>query len=45
LLLLLFFGLKLGWPSLLGYVSLSDNFVSGLLYLVMPITTLVIHEF
>lgn len=44
LLLLLFFGLKLGWLPVLGYVSLSDNFISGLLYLVLPIMTLVIHE-
>lgn len=44
LLLLLFFGLKLGWLPVLGYVSLSDNLTSGLLYLVLPIMTLVIHE-
>jgi peptide/nickel transport system permease protein len=44
LLLLLFFGLKLGWLPVLGYVSLSDNFISGLLYLILPIMTLVIHE-
>jgi len=44
LLLLLFFGLKLGWLPVLGYVSISDNFTSGLLYLVLPIMTLVIHE-
>lgn len=44
LLLLLFFGLKLGWLPVLGYVSLSDDFVSGLLYLILPIMTLVIHE-
>jgi len=44
LLLLLFFGLKLGWLPVLGYVSTSDNFKSGLLYLVLPIMTLVIHE-
>lgn len=44
LLLLLFFGLKLGWLPVLGYVSISDNFVGGLLYLVLPIMTLVIHE-
>lgn len=44
LLLLLFFGLKLGWLPVLGYVSLSDNFTSGLLYLILPIMTLVIHE-
>ncbi len=44
LLLLLFFGLKLGWLPVLGYVSISDNLTSGLLYLVLPIMTLVIHE-
>lgn len=44
LLLLLFFGLKLGWLPVLGYVSINDNFVGGLLYLVLPIMTLVIHE-
>ena len=44
LLLLLFFGLKLGWLPVLGYVSIGDNFVGGLLYLVLPIMTLVIHE-
>jgi peptide/nickel transport system permease protein len=44
LLLLLFFGLKLGWLPVLGYVSPSDDFVSGLLYLILPIMTLVIHE-
>ena len=44
LLLLLFFGLKLGWLPVLGYVSISDNLVGGLLYLVLPIMTLVIHE-
>ncbi|MES5100248.1 ABC transporter permease [Agrobacterium sp. BA1120] len=44
LLLLLFFGLKLGGLPVLGYVSISDNLVGGLLYLVLPIMTLVIHE-
>ncbi|MBP1862214.1 ABC transporter permease [Rhizobium herbae] len=44
LLLLLFFGLKLGWLPVLGYVSIGDNVVGGLLYLVLPIMTLVIHE-
>ena len=44
LLLLLLFGLKLGWLPVLGYVSISDNFIGGLLYLVLPIMTLVIHE-
>jgi len=44
LLLLLFFGLKLGWLPVLGYVSMSENFTAGLLYIVLPIMTLVIHE-
>ncbi|HEX8044427.1 ABC transporter permease [Rhizobium sp.] len=44
LLLLLFFGLKLGWLPVLGYVSIGSNVVGGLLYLVLPIMTLVIHE-
>jgi peptide/nickel transport system permease protein len=44
LLLLLFFGLKLGWLPVLGYVSMSDNFTAGLLYIILPIMTLVIHE-
>ncbi|WP_320198723.1 ABC transporter permease [Agrobacterium sp. rho-13.3] len=44
LLLLLLFGLKLGWLPVLGYVSISENLVGGLLYLVLPIMTLVIHE-
>ena len=44
LLLLLFFGLKLGWLPVLGYVSIGDHVVAGLLYLVLPIMTLVTHE-
>ena len=44
LLLLLLFGLKLGWLPVLGYVSIGSNFWGGLIYLVLPIMTLVIHE-
>ena len=44
LLLLLFFGLKLGWLPVLGYVSVSDDLGAGLLYLMLPVMTLVIHE-
>ena len=44
LLLLLFFGLKLGWLPVLGYVSVSDDLGAGLLYLILPVMTLVIHE-
>jgi peptide/nickel transport system permease protein len=44
LLLLLFFGLKLGWVPVLGYVSITDSPGAGLLYLILPVMTLVIHE-
>ncbi|SIR08065.1 ABC transporter permease [Bosea sp. TND4EK4] len=44
LLLLLFFGLKLGWLPVVGYVSIAENPLAGVLYLVMPILTLFLHE-
>ncbi|WP_420103708.1 ABC transporter permease [Bosea sp. (in: a-proteobacteria)] len=44
LLLLLFFGLKLGWLPVVGYVSIADDWKAGLVYLVMPILTLFLHE-
>jgi len=44
LLLLLFFGLKLEWLPVVGYVSIADNPWAGVLYLVMPIMTLFLHE-
>ncbi|EIM30524.1 ABC transporter permease [Microvirga lotononidis] len=44
LLLLLLFGLKLGWLPVLGYVSVASNLWAGLIYLVLPVMTLVIHE-
>lgn len=44
LLLLLFFGLKLGWLPVVGYVSIAENPLAGVLYLVMPIMTLFLHE-
>jgi len=44
LLLLLFFGLKLEWLPVVGYVSIAENPWSGILYLVMPILTLFLHE-
>ena len=44
LLLLLFFGLKLGWLPVVGYVSIADDPWRGILYLVMPIMTLFLHE-
>lgn len=44
LLLLLFFGLKLEWLPVVGYVSISEDATRGILYLVMPIMTLFLHE-
>ncbi len=44
LLLLLFFGLKLQWLPVVGYVSISTDWKAGLLYLVMPVLTLFLHE-
>lgn len=44
LLLLLFFGLKLGWLPVVGYVSIGEDAWAGLLYLVMPVLTLFLHE-
>lgn len=44
LLILLLFGLKLGWLPVVGYVSLADNPRQALLYMVMPILTLFLHE-
>lgn len=44
LLLLLFFGLKLEWLPVVGYVSITENPWAGILYLVMPILTLFLHE-
>ncbi|ANF56342.1 ABC transporter permease [Halotalea alkalilenta] len=44
LLLLLLFGLQLGWLPVVGYVSLREDFHTGLLYLIMPIITLVLVE-
>ncbi len=44
LLLLLLFGLKLGWLPVVGYVALSDSFSQGLAYVLLPITTLALIE-
>ncbi len=44
LMILLAFGLKLGWLPVLGYVSVTDDPVAGLIYLIMPVATLVLHE-
>ena len=44
LLLLLFFGLRLEWLPVVGYVSVADDAWKGLLYMIMPIMTLFLHE-
>lgn len=44
LLLLLLFGLKLGWLPVVGYVPFSENFGQALLYVVLPIATLTMIE-
>jgi peptide/nickel transport system permease protein len=44
LLLLLFLGLKLQWLPVVGYVSVAEDPTRGLLYLVMPVLTLALHE-
>ncbi|MBZ6077198.1 ABC transporter permease [Microvirga puerhi] len=44
LLLLLFFGLKLEWLPVVGYVSFRDNPTAALLYIIMPVMTLFLHE-
>lgn len=44
LLLLIFFGLKLEWLPVVGYVSIGTDWKAGLLYLAMPVLTLFLHE-
>ncbi len=44
LLILMFFGLKLGWLPVVGYVSIRENAGQGVLYLLMPVLTLVLVE-
>ncbi|CAM3644463.1 ABC transporter permease [Bordetella sputigena] len=44
LLLLLLFGVKLQWLPVVGYVSVSSDWQAGLLYLIMPVLTLFLHE-
>jgi peptide/nickel transport system permease protein len=44
LLLLLFFGLKLGWLPIVGYVPIAENPIAALTFLLLPIATLTLHE-
>lgn len=44
LLLLMLLGLQLEWLPIVGYVSFSQDPWAALLYIVMPVTTLFLHE-
>lgn len=44
LLLLLFFGLELGWLPIVGYVSFAEDWRAAALYLILPIATLVLTD-
>lgn len=44
LLLLMFFGQYLHWLPVVGYVPLSESFSQGVLYVILPIVTLVLVE-
>ncbi len=44
LLLLMFFGQYLGWLPVVGYVPMSENFSQGVLYVILPIATLLLVE-
>ena len=44
LLMLLFFGVKLGWLPVVGYVSFGEDFGRALAYVVLPIATLTLIE-
>lgn len=45
LMLLLVFGLQLGWLPIVGYVPFSRDFGSALIYIILPVVTLVMVEF
>ncbi|MEQ8447637.1 MAG: ABC transporter permease [Pelagibacterium sp.] len=44
LLLLLVFGLQLNWLPIVGYVTFGEDPIKALLYLILPVTTLFLHE-
>ncbi len=44
LLLLLLFGLKLGWLPVIGYVPFTENFVQAVKFTILPIATLALIE-
>lgn len=44
LMLLLLFGVKLGWLPVIGYVSVAEDPLQAVAFLVLPIATLALHE-
>jgi peptide/nickel transport system permease protein len=44
LMLLLFFGLKLGWLPVVGYTPFSENFGQAVRYIILPVATLAAVE-
>jgi peptide/nickel transport system permease protein len=44
LMLILVFGIQLGWLPIVGYVSLTDDALSGIRYLILPVLALVLGE-
>lgn len=44
LLLLILFGLKLGWLPVVGYVTFAENPAKAFVYLILPVLTLFLHE-
>ena len=45
LMLLLVFGMQLGWAPVVGYVSILEDPLAALGYIVLPVATLVLAEF
>jgi len=44
LIILMIFGMILGWLPVVGFVSLRDNVPAALVYMIMPVATLVLTE-
>ncbi|MBI1262148.1 MAG: ABC transporter permease subunit [Rhizobiales bacterium] len=44
LLLLIVFGLNLGWLPVVGYISMRENLGQALLYMILPVLTLTLTE-
>lgn len=44
ILLILVFGVELGWLPTIGYVSIGENLAEGMRYLILPVTALLLGE-